>query len=210
MPHTKTIGTLKRPLTDILYDLAQPVPPEMIQQKPVYTRGQRSGFVNYIPWHNYIYLLLKYAPGYSWEIRTKMLGDRVVVEGRLTISAQEGDFVYESPGVAHVEDTNYGDAIYDAEASAIRRSMSKVGCAIELWGRESSDYPQATPAPQREIRKVTQSQLTRLYAIVNNLGMSKTRAKEILLANGYSSSKDILFDDYERIVDEMKKATSVA
>ncbi len=197
------IGTLRRPLTKILQDLVQPVPSEMLKQKPIYKRGQKTGEISYLPWSNCIQLLMRYCPGYDFEIRTQSLGERIVVEGRLTIRAEEGDFVYESVGVADSEDRDDEDAVYEAEASALRRCLAKLGCGLELWRQEKSS---ALAPPIHEVRKVSQAQLNRLYAIVNELGLSKEEAKAIIHSQGYASSKDIIFEDYERVIQEIKKA----
>ena len=54
------IGTLRRPLTKILQDLVQPVPSEMLKQKPIYKRGRKTGEVSYVPWYKCIKLLMRY------------------------------------------------------------------------------------------------------------------------------------------------------
>ena len=203
MTSKKIIGTLRRPLTEILLDLRQPIPSEMLKQKPSYNRGQTTGEVSYIPWYNCIQLLMRYCPGYDFEIRTKFFAEKIVVEARLTIRAEEGDFVYESLGVADLEDKDYEEAVDEAEASALRRCLAKLGCGLELWSQEEFS---ALTAPTPEVRKVSQAQLNRLYAIVNELGLTTEEAKAIIHNQGYASSKDIIFEDYERVVQEIRKA----
>ena len=205
MTSKKIIGTLRRPLAEILQDLEQPIPSEMLEQKPTYHRESKTGEVSYVPWYNCIQLLMRYCPGYDFEIRTQSFGERIIVEGRLTIRAKEGDFVYESLGVAHSEDRNYEEAVYEAEESALRRCMAKLGCGLELWDKQETS---ALPPPTHEVRKVSQAQLSRLYAIVNELGLSKEEAKAIIHSQGYASSKDIIFEDYERVIQEIRKAKS--
>ena len=75
------IGIMKRPLNDILKDFSKPIPDEYLKTKPTFSKGKRSGEVTYAPWGNYVKLLLEYAPGYSWEIRTQYLPEKVIVEG---------------------------------------------------------------------------------------------------------------------------------
>ena len=45
-----------------------------------------------------------YAPGYDWQVRVQYLGERTVVEGRLTIRAAEGDFTREATGQEETAD----------------------------------------------------------------------------------------------------------
>ncbi len=203
MTRKMMIETLRRPLTEILQDLVQPVPSEMLKQKPIYKRGRKTGEVSYVPWYNCIKLLMRYCPGYDFEVRTQSFGDRIVVEGKLTIRAEEGDFVYESVGVADSEDRDDEDAVYEAEASALRRCLAKLGCGLEVWSQEESSVLATSP---REVRKVSQAQLNRLYAIVHELGLTKEEAKAIIHSQGYASSKDIIFEDYERVLQEIRKA----
>jgi len=203
MTSKKIIGTLRRPLAEILQDLEQPIPSEMIEPKPTYHKGSKTGEVSYVPWYNCIQLLMRYCPGYDFEVRTQSFGERIVIEGRLTIRAKEGDFVYESVGVAHSEERNYEEAVYEAEESALRRCLAKLGCGLELWSKEESS---ALSPPIHEVRKVSQAQLSRLYAIVNELGLTKEEAKAIINNQGYASSKDIIFEDYERVIQEIRKA----
>jgi hypothetical protein len=80
-----------------------------------------SGRYNYIPWSTYIRLLEYYAPGYNWEIRVQYLGDRTVIEGKLTIKAEEGDFIREATGQEESDVDGYGDPVSNAESSALRR-----------------------------------------------------------------------------------------
>lgn len=202
MTSKKIIGILRRPLAEILQDLVQTIPSEMLKQKSTYNRGTKKGEVSYVPWYNCIQLLMRYCPGYDFEIRTKFFGEKIVVEGRLTIRAEEGDFVYESLGVADLEDKDYEDAVDEAEASALRRCLAKLGCGLELWSQEEFS---ALTAPTHEVRKVSQAQLSRLYALVNELGLTKEEAKAIIQSQGYASSKDIIFEDYERVVQEIRK-----
>jgi hypothetical protein len=89
--------------------------------------------VAYLTWSTYIKLLEYYAPGFSWEIRTQYLGDQTVVEGRLTIRAEERDFVREATGYEESAVDNYGNPANNAEASALRRCCAKFGLGLHLW-----------------------------------------------------------------------------
>ncbi len=200
-----------RPIADILADFNKPVPPEKIKTKTI-----KGKVISYIPWVNLIDTLLAIAPGWSWEIRTQYLPDRVIIEGRLTIRAQEGDFFMESTGVEDVNVTAYGDAVYNAEASALRRAMAKLGYALDLWRKEkkvASSSEQVAGKNQSAIRyplpatsKISTAQASRLYAIASNeAGLSRDDVKTALNRLGYESSKDIPMDAYDSVVEKIRK-----
>lgn len=83
----------------------------------------------------YIRLLEYYAPGYDWEVRVQYLGERTVVEGKLTIKAAEGEFIREATGQEDSEVDGYGDPVSNAEASALRRACAKFGLGLHLWDK---------------------------------------------------------------------------
>ncbi len=131
------IGEFRRPILSILQDFQQPIPPRLIKKKPVFKRknGQlvKAGVVDYLPWMTYIRLLEMYAPGYDRQVRVQYLGERTVVEGRLTIRAAEGDFTREATGQEETDVDGYGDPVSNAEASALRRCCAKFGLSLSLW-----------------------------------------------------------------------------
>lgn len=195
----KTIGEIKRPLADILNDFLRPIPKEYLRKKPVYSRGKKTGEVDYAHWSSYVKLLLQYCPGYSWQIRTQYLSDRVVVEGQLTINAAEGSFIYEATGVEFLENNNFGDAVYDAESSAMRRACAKSGLGLYLWQKEA-EIKESIESPT-ESKVITELQIKRFYAIASK-NLTHAQIKDKLKSNfGYESSKDILIHDYDKIVD---------
>ena len=55
-------------------------------------------------------------------------------------------------------------------------------------------------------RKVTNSQLKRLYAIANEARLSNEEAKAVIVNFGYASSKDILMTKYDEVVQAIKTA----
>jgi hypothetical protein len=212
--NTKPIGEVKRPLADILNDFTRPIPKEYLRKKPVYSKGKKTGEVDYAHWSGYVRLLLQYCPGYSWQVRTQYLSDRVVVEGQLTLTAAEGSFIYEATGVEFLENNNFGDAVYDAESSAMRRACAKTGLGLYLWQREAelkeSVESRATqapgfdpgdaPSPTQE-KVITELQRKRFYAIASK-NLTQSEIKDRLKASfGYESTKDILIQDYDKIVE---------
>ncbi len=52
---------------------------------------------------------------------------------------------------------------------------------------------------------ITSKQMTRLYAIAGQHGRTREEAKQIIIAAGYTSSKDIKQKDYDKICDLMAK-----
>ncbi|MGK7951554.1 MAG: hypothetical protein AB4368_22900 [Xenococcaceae cyanobacterium] len=128
----------RRSIADILADFSKPIPARLVSKKPVFSRQNgkltKTGEVNYVSWSNYIKLLDYFAPGFDWEIRTHYLHNQiVVVEGRLTIKAEEGDFIREATGYEEIGNDGYGNAVNNAEASALRRCCAKFQLGLQFW-----------------------------------------------------------------------------
>ena len=119
----------RRSILEILNDFQQPIPARFIKTKTL--KGQK---INFVSWYSYIKLLDYYAPGFGWEVRTKQVGDRTVVEGRLTILALEGDFVREATGTEDNDLESWGDPSSNSEAMSLRRCCAKFGLGLALWG----------------------------------------------------------------------------
>ena len=113
----------KRPIVEILNDLSQPIPPRLLKQKPIFKKegGKlvKVGEINFVPWKTLIKLLDYYAPAFEWRIRVKDFGEKTVIEGSLTIYAAEGQFTRESVAQENANVSGYGDAVTNAEASAL-------------------------------------------------------------------------------------------
>ncbi|GAC1456863.1 MAG: hypothetical protein NVS2B14_00120 [Chamaesiphon sp.] len=118
----------RRPILDILADLEKPVPARFIKVKVL--KGNKIPF---IPWHSLVRLLDYYAPGFDWEVIAHCDGNRVCVEGKLTIKAAEGDFSRAALGNEHSEVDSYGDPYSNAEAQAFRRACGKFKLGLHLW-----------------------------------------------------------------------------
>ena len=134
-PHSKKF---RRSITDILADFSKPIPARLVSKKPVFSRQNgrlsKTGEVDYVSWSNYIKLLDYFAPGFDWEIRTHYLHNQiVVVEGRLTIKAEEGDFIREATGYEEIGNDGYGNTVNNAEASALRRCCAKFQLGLQFW-----------------------------------------------------------------------------
>lgn len=116
-------------LTEIQAALKRELPPTLLK-----TRKQGDAIITYIDWHTVNRILDKYAPGWSWEIKTMQLSaDRIFLVGRLTIPAADGLFVRESTGTETLTDFGYGDPSSNAEAMCFRRAAAKFGLGLYLY-----------------------------------------------------------------------------
>lgn len=121
-----------RPLTEILADLAKPLP-----QRFLATRRQGRTELIYIPWHHVNRLLDFFAPGWEGEV-TKIVttNERVFVTYRLTIHAEEGAFSREATGTELMNCSSYGDPTSNAESMAFRRAAARFGLGLGLYQKD--------------------------------------------------------------------------
>lgn len=215
-----------RPISDILADFKKPVNPDLISTKPVFRYGKKTEEISYIHWYTLIDELDRITPGWEWTVRVQFVPDRCVIEGRLTIKAQEGEFSREATGVEPLDSKGFGDPVYSAEASALRRAMAKFGYALDLWRKEErtsqrvseSDLPPNRSVDQNLDQKiktgadlakkaVTQKQIALLYAVAKNeAGLTEEDVKLIIKGWGYESAKDIAIKDFDPILEAIKNA----
>ena len=129
-PHTHL--PYARPLTEILADLAKPVP-----QRFLATRRQGKQDLTYIPWHHVNRLLDYFAPGWEGEV-TKIVttSDRVFVTYKLTIHAAEGAFSREATGTELLNCSSYGDPTSNSESMAFRRAAARFGLGLGLYQKD--------------------------------------------------------------------------
>jgi hypothetical protein len=205
------IGQFNRSISEILEDFSKPVPPHKLSQKDAYERDRQTGKsrksgkkITYVHWYDLIETLLEICPGYSWEVRSRTDAGREIIEGKLTIRAKEGEFIYESVGTEDLDSNSFGDAANAAEASALRRAMAKAGYGLELWRKE---VRQNAPEISREdsanplySQTISTAQAKRLWTIANNNRYSQEQMRSILGNYGYESTKDILQKDYDKII----------
>lgn len=125
---------MKRTLEEILKDFSKPIDPKYISKKPTFSKGNKSGEADYIAWPTMCRLLNQFTNGYwDWKVRTQFLGDRVVIEGSLTIHGSDGSLTREATGNELSETSGYGDPSSNAEAMALRRCAAKFGLGLNLW-----------------------------------------------------------------------------
>jgi hypothetical protein len=144
-------------LQQIQAALSRPLPRSMVS-----TRKQGGHTIAYIPWHTANKILDKYAPGWTWEIRSVHLSkERLFLVGRLSIPTQEGNVYREATGTELLKDTKvikdqdgnafrdeyyrpltsevelaYGDPSSNAESMAFRRAAAKFGLGLYLYSKD--------------------------------------------------------------------------
>jgi len=130
---------MKRTLSDILADFEKPIEPKYISKKPVFSKREKSGEVDYVAWPAMCRLLNQHTAGYwEWKVRTQFMGDRTVIEGSLTIHGSDGSLTRESTGNEGSDVDGYGDPSSNAEAMALRRCCAKFGLGLSLWEKAKS------------------------------------------------------------------------
>lgn len=112
--------------------LSRELPPSMLGTKIV---GGKK--IEYFPWHRAPQILDKYCPGWGWKIhQMKVVGDRLVLLGRLTIPAADGVMERDATGTEELTKISYGDPSSNAESMAFRRACAKFGLALHLYEKE--------------------------------------------------------------------------
>lgn len=142
-------------LRQIQEALKRPLPAAALE-----TRKQGGTNLTYVPWHVANRILDKYAPGWTWEIRTLYTtGDRIFLVGRLTIPTAEGNIYREATGtetlkedkavvvdkktfpdefgrpITEAKELAYGDPSSNAESMAFRRAAARFGLALYLYDK---------------------------------------------------------------------------
>lgn len=136
-------------LAEILNSFNQPFD-EYLDSKPVYSKGSKSGEVDYITWHGLCEILDIYAPGWEWEVTAGYHGNRTVIVGKLTIHGSDGSITRSATGNETEDCGSYGDPLSNAEAMAMRRACAKFGIGRYLW---SKDKPQQQQQQKQTYQK---------------------------------------------------------
>lgn len=120
-----------RSIVEIIRDLSKPVNPARLKQR---TQGGRT--LDYIPWYFAVKYLDRYAPGWSYEVRSiTQIGESLVMVVRITIPCQEGIVFREASALEPLKGTGYGDAATNAESAALRRAAAKFGLCLNLYDK---------------------------------------------------------------------------
>jgi hypothetical protein len=100
---------------------------EYLKQKPVYSKGKKTGEVDFIPWHYLCEILDDLAPGWEWDLNCDYHGDRTVIVGKLTIHGSDRSISRSATGNEDSNCSDFGDPCSNAEAMALRRACEKFG-----------------------------------------------------------------------------------
>lgn len=131
---------MKRTLEEILADFDRPIESQHISKKPSFSKGQRSGDIEFVSWHTLCRLLNQHTGGHwEWKVRTQFTTDRTVVEGSLTIHGTDGSLTREATGNESSDCDGYGDPSSNAEAMALRRCCAKFGLGLSLWEKKPAN-----------------------------------------------------------------------
>ena len=88
-------------------------------------------------------------------------------------------------------------AIYKAITGATKYAVREMFALASTDDPEKEEISSAKSKP----RTISQAQINRLYMLATEeVGLSKERAKEVLQSCGYGSAKNIIAEDYERVV----------
>jgi hypothetical protein len=120
-----------RSITEIITDLSKPVHPLRLK-----TREQGGKTLTYIPWFQCVRYLDRYAPGWSYEVRSvSQIGERCIVTVRISIPCIEGLVFREATGQEELKCGSYGDPSSNAESMALRRAAAKFGLCLGLYDK---------------------------------------------------------------------------
>jgi hypothetical protein len=118
-------------LKQIIEALSRPLPDSMLA-----TRKQGGQTLKYIPWHTANRILDKYAPGWSWEVKSVQTDEsRLYLTGRLNIPTSEGNVYREATGTELLNCSSYGDPSSNAESMAFRRCAARFGLGLYLYDK---------------------------------------------------------------------------
>ncbi len=101
-------------LIDILRSLAQPVPKDLISQKATFSKGKKTGKVDYISWYDLCDLLDDHCgiDGWEWSIKdVNQISNRLTLTGVLTIHGEDKSLTREATGTEEVDCSSYGDPL---------------------------------------------------------------------------------------------------
>ena len=118
---------------DTLAELNRPIDERHLRQ---YSKKTKGGDVTltYVPWAVICKHLHHRAPGWCWEVQeVQMIGDCVVVTGRLTIPTQDSLLHYSAVASEPLHGGSQAPAAETAASSALRRACALAGLGLDLW-----------------------------------------------------------------------------
>jgi hypothetical protein len=120
-----------RSIAAIIADLSKPVNPQRLK-----TRTQGGKQLTYLPWYQAVRYLDRFAPGWSYEVRSIVtVGQAVAVTVRISIPCLEGVVYREATGYEPLEVKGWGDPTSNAESMALRRAAAKFGLCLNLYDK---------------------------------------------------------------------------
>lgn len=123
-----------RSIAAIIKDLSKPVNPARLKTKTVPTKNGGSFTCDYLPWFQCVQYLDRYAPGWSYEIRSaQTVGSDFVMVVGLSIPCAEGILYREASALEPLKGSGYGDCATNAESAALRRAAAKFGLCLYLY-----------------------------------------------------------------------------
>lgn len=135
-------------LAEILNNLQTPIPSNLISKKDTFSKGKKTGAVDYVAWVDIADLLdTRCGLGaWQWEvIQLNQIGDRLTLVGRLTVFGDDRSLSQDATGTEELDCSSYGDPSSNAEAMALRRACAKFGLGRDLWRKEQK--PASNPKP---------------------------------------------------------------
>ena len=126
-------------LTEILTQLQQPIPPDLISKKDTFSKGKKTGQVDYVAWFDLCDILDNRAGAgnWSWSVQEMLqIGNRLHLTGVLTIIGEDRNLVMMATGAEDIDCSSYGDPSSNAEAMALRRCCAKFGLGRDLWRKD--------------------------------------------------------------------------
>lgn len=127
-------------IAETIAALSRPLPEKMLSNKKM-----GGSTISFIQWHTVNKILDKYAPGWTWEVKSITLSpDRVFVLGRLTLQTSDGNIYREATGTEELKTTTrdgevkeiaYGDPTSNAESMAFRRASARFGLGLYLYSK---------------------------------------------------------------------------
>ncbi|MGK7933492.1 MAG: hypothetical protein AB4041_18945 [Microcystaceae cyanobacterium] len=144
-------------LAEILENLQKPVPSQLISQKPVFKKKVKQKDVDFISWYDLCDLLDQRCglDGWEWSQSVTQVGNRVIVEGKLSIIGEDRQISKSSQGNEEIEAVvMYGDCVSNSEAMALRRCCAKFGVARDLWRKaDKQKQPSLPNIPNKPTKK---------------------------------------------------------
>ena len=138
-------------LSEILENLKQPIPSNLISKKGTFKNKVKTGEVDYVSWIDLAELLDNRCglSGWEWSIsNVQQVGQNLTLTGTLIIHGDDRTLTKMATGIEELNCSSYGDPSSNAEAMALRRCCAKFGLGREMWRKGESKSNNSTPKPK--------------------------------------------------------------